>query len=91
MRRECRCRLCGTMLTESKNKEYSGWEISFCSYLCYLTDALLPIVPIEESRTIYRLSSRVIMARYELIISGDSDPIYKGKFEEEEDNLMRKE
>lgn len=89
MRRERRCRLCGQPLHEDSLKEACDWEIKYCSYLCYLTDALLPPVPVETLEKIYNVSGRVMAARYNIVVVGEKDPIYKECFNEEEDDISR--
>ena len=89
MRRHRRCLLCGEQLREKACGEYRDWEVKYCSYLCYLTDRILPKLPDEKLGKICNLPTRIMIARYEMIVSGENDPIYKEKFEEEEDCVMR--
>ena len=89
MRRDRCCRLCGLPLKEKSCGEYKDWEVGYCSYLCYLTDQILPIPSIEDEKTVFSLPVRIMRLRYEMIVSGENDPVYKEKFEEEEDCISR--
>lgn len=89
MRRHRRCQLCGELLREKECGEYKDWEIKYCSYLCYLTDRILPPVPKDDLCRLYNIPARIMVVRYEMVVSGESDPVYNEKFEEEEDCLMR--
>ncbi|MDP3014409.1 MAG: hypothetical protein Q8M92_09220 [Candidatus Subteraquimicrobiales bacterium] len=89
MYRERRCRLCGAELPNKPVEDCSEWEVMYCCYICYLTDLILP--PVENTDNLFGLSNRVINMRYRLIVSGDSDIVFKEKFEEEEDMIMRED
>lgn len=89
MRRECRCRLCGSQLEEDANGECAEWETRYCSWTCYVTDQMLPPVPIERFEDVCNVKASVLSMRYTIIVRGDNDPVYKEEFSEEEDDIMR--
>lgn len=80
------CVLCGRRLIHDDLIESDGWRARYCCLLCYEVDQTLPE---PEDEVIFALPHRVLMVRYDIILQGDADPIYKSKFDEEEDGVMR--
>lgn len=87
MSRMRHCRLCGRKLKDSVELDDNNWSHNYCSKLCMEIDSTLPVP--ECTAKLFGVSSRIMKIRYYLVVSGDSDPVYKEKFEEEEDSMMR--